>query len=81
MMKLKSRFSATRFDFQLHVHTLQPWPSGNKAIAVRRALGGTGRPPRARGGQPSAGAAGAIQAAWWRGRPPPPRVGAAGAAD
>ncbi|KIY95109.1 hypothetical protein MNEG_12851 [Monoraphidium neglectum] len=34
MMKLKQRFNATRFDFQLHVHTLQPWPSGNKAIAI-----------------------------------------------
>lgn len=34
MMKIKNRFNATRFDFQLHVHTLQPWPSGNKAIAI-----------------------------------------------
>ena len=34
MLKLKQRFSATRFDFQLHIHTLQPWPAGDKAIAI-----------------------------------------------
>jgi len=34
MNKLKNHFNATRFDFQLHVHTLQPWPAGNKAIAI-----------------------------------------------
>jgi hypothetical protein len=34
MQKLKNQFNATRFDFQLHVHTLQPWPAGNKGIAI-----------------------------------------------
>lgn len=34
MLKLKSRFAATRFDFQLHVHSLQPWPDGNKGVAI-----------------------------------------------
>lgn len=32
--KLKNRFNATRFEFTLHVHSLQPWPAGNKAIAI-----------------------------------------------
>jgi hypothetical protein len=28
------QFNATRFDFQLHIHTLQPWPAGHRAIAI-----------------------------------------------
>ena len=34
MLKLKNHLNATRFDFQLPVHTLQPWPAGNKGIAI-----------------------------------------------
>ena len=34
MNKLRSYFSATRFDFQLTVHTLHPWPAGNKAVSI-----------------------------------------------
>lgn len=32
--KWKSRLSATRFEFTVHVHTLQPWPAGSKAVAI-----------------------------------------------
>lgn len=32
--KWGQRFSATRFEFQVHVHSLQPWPASHKAIAV-----------------------------------------------
>ena len=32
--KLKQRINATRFEFAVHVHSLQPWPTGNKAIAI-----------------------------------------------
>lgn len=32
--KWKSRLNATRFEFSLHVHTLQPWPAGSKAVAI-----------------------------------------------
>lgn len=32
--KWKSRLSATRFEFSIHVHTLQPWPAGTKAVAI-----------------------------------------------
>jgi hypothetical protein len=34
MKSIKNHFNATRFDFQLHFHTLQPWPAGNKAVAI-----------------------------------------------
>jgi hypothetical protein len=50
MMKIKNRFNATRFDFQLHVHTLQPWPAGNKAIGAA-----PGRGRRGAGGGATAG--------------------------
>lgn len=26
--------NATRFEFNIHVHTLQPWPTGSKAVAI-----------------------------------------------
>lgn len=32
--KWKSRLNATRFEFNIHVHTLQPWPAGSKAVAI-----------------------------------------------
>jgi hypothetical protein len=32
--KLRSRLNATRFEFSLHIHSLQPWPASNKAIAI-----------------------------------------------
>jgi hypothetical protein len=32
--KWKSRLNATRFEFMVHVHTLQPWPTGSKAVAI-----------------------------------------------
>jgi hypothetical protein len=32
--KWKSRLNATRFEFMVHVHSLQPWPAGSKAIAI-----------------------------------------------
>jgi hypothetical protein len=34
MLKLKNRFNAVRFDFQLHVHSLQPWPATSRAVAI-----------------------------------------------
>jgi len=34
LKSIKNRFNATRFDFSIHIHTLQPWPVGNKAIAI-----------------------------------------------
>lgn len=32
--KVKDKLSATRFDYTLTIHNLQPWPAGNRAIAV-----------------------------------------------
>ena len=34
--KWKSRLNATRFEFSIHVHTLQPWPAqqSSRAIAI-----------------------------------------------
>jgi hypothetical protein len=34
LRQLKNHFNATRFEFQLHVHSLQPWPATSKGIAV-----------------------------------------------
>lgn len=32
--KWGQRMSATRFEYSIHVHSLQPWPSGHKGIAM-----------------------------------------------
>lgn len=34
IQKFRNRINATQFVFSIHVHTLQPWPAGNKAIAI-----------------------------------------------
>ena len=32
--KLKNKLSAQRFEFTFTVHSLSPWPEGNRAIAI-----------------------------------------------
>ncbi len=32
--RFKNRLNATRFEFTVSVHMLQPWPAGSKAIAI-----------------------------------------------
>ncbi len=32
--KFKNRLNASRFEFTVSVHMLQPWPAGSKAIAI-----------------------------------------------
>ena len=32
--KFKAKLNATRFEFTVSVHMLQPWPAGSKAIAI-----------------------------------------------
>lgn len=32
--KWGQRFNATRFEYAIHVHSLQPWPASHKAIAI-----------------------------------------------
>eukprot|EP00798_Chlamydomonas_sp_ICE-L_P020771 gene20771-27595_t len=34
LKKAKSKLSATRFQFTFTVHNLNPWPAGNKALAI-----------------------------------------------
>jgi hypothetical protein len=34
MLKLRSRFNAVRFEFQLHIHSLQPWPATTRPLAI-----------------------------------------------
>uniref|UniRef100_A0A383VEV2 C2 NT-type domain-containing protein n=1 Tax=Tetradesmus obliquus TaxID=3088 RepID=A0A383VEV2_TETOB len=34
LQKFRNRINATRFEFTIHVHTLQPWPAGSKAVAI-----------------------------------------------
>lgn len=32
--KLKNKISATRFEYAFVIHSLQPWPAGNRAVAI-----------------------------------------------
>ncbi|KAJ9518017.1 hypothetical protein QJQ45_004302 [Haematococcus lacustris] len=32
--RVKEKFTAQKFTFTLTVHNLQPWPTGNRAIAI-----------------------------------------------
>jgi hypothetical protein len=41
--KLQNRLTATKFEFSLVIHNLQPWPSSNKAIAIGYQRGKTKR--------------------------------------
>lgn len=34
LAKFRNRINATKFEFTVHCHTLQPWPGGSKAIAI-----------------------------------------------
>jgi hypothetical protein len=34
LKKWGQRFNATRFEYSIHVHSLQPWPAGHKGIAI-----------------------------------------------
>lgn len=34
LSRIRGRLNATRFEFTVHVHVLQPWPAGDRAIAI-----------------------------------------------
>ncbi len=34
VQKFKNRVNAVKFEFSIHLHTLQPWPASTRGIAI-----------------------------------------------